>query len=459
MSASRTRQILDSLVGAHLIEQCGPDRYEFHDLLRAYATDQAQREEPAEERAEAIQRVLTWYLHTAAAAQDWIRPTKEHVVPASPANDVHPLAFPDFDTAVDWAEAEHTNMLRSVRAAEAARLDRLTWQLAAALWNVLPSSASVPDSLAVDRIGLNAAVRLGDRAAEALLLTCLGVDQTRLNRFSESLDHYQHALAIRRDSGDRGGEADSLNLLGLTHLRMRHLDDAALNFEAAITLFQELGSTRRATNSLSNLASTHYRAGHLTDADAAVREVLAAHRPIEDRRGEGNALRLLSDVQCEQGDIEGALHTAHAALDIALDLRNQRLEGFWLSTLGNAQHANGDFADALESFQRSAVLHRRLGDRSREAVAWQGAGETYRSLGRPDEAADFHRQAAATHRELHDPWNEALALDGLAAALIGEDPATARRHWTAALDLIAEYNDTRATQTRERIGRRLTDPT
>lgn len=455
ITASRTRQLLDSLVGAHLVEQTGPDRYEFHDLLRAYATDQAQRKESPGERAAALHRVLTWYLHTADTVQGWVSPDEERLVPASAESDVHTLTFPDYNAAVDWSEIEHANMLRSVRAAEAAGLDRLTWQLASVLWNARPSSASVTDSLAVDRIGLAAAGRLGDRAAEGLLLTCLGVDQTRMNRFSESLELHQSALAIRRDVGDQSGEADSLNLIGLTHLWTRKLDDAALNFEAAIALFQELGSAHWAANSLSNLASTHYRAGRLTDAETAVREALAAHRSLDNRRGEGNALRLLSDVRCEQGDVTAALQAAQDALDIALDLRHDRLEGFWLITLGNAQQASGEFADALESYQRSAVLHRRLGDRSREAVAWQGAGETYRRLDRTDEAADFHRQAATTHRELNDPWNEALALDGLAAALLGEDAEAARRHWTAALELIAEYDDARAAQMRERIGRAL----
>jgi hypothetical protein len=39
LPASRTRQLLDDLVGAHLLEQTAPDRFQFHDLLRAYIRD------------------------------------------------------------------------------------------------------------------------------------------------------------------------------------------------------------------------------------------------------------------------------------------------------------------------------------------------------------------------------------------------------------------------------------
>jgi hypothetical protein len=59
LSTARAHRLLDSLAGAHLLEQTAPDRYEFHDLLRAYATDQAQYEETPETRAAAVRRILT----------------------------------------------------------------------------------------------------------------------------------------------------------------------------------------------------------------------------------------------------------------------------------------------------------------------------------------------------------------------------------------------------------------
>jgi hypothetical protein len=65
-------------------------------------------------------------------------------------------------------------------------------------------------------------------------------------------------------------------------------------------------------------------------------------------------------------------------------------------------------------------------------------------------------------RELGDAWQEALALDGLAAALAetlspGEGPGQARRHWQEAMDLLADYDDPRARDIRERIAQRLTE--
>ena len=450
-SIRRTRQLLDVLFGAHLLEQTAPDRYEFHDLLRAYATDQAQTDEDATGRRAALQRVLDWYLHTADAAQSRLKPAENHVALDPPAEGVIPLTFSDYDRAADWSEREHPNFLPAVRAAEKAGLDRHAWQLAAVLWNAKALSIAITDWLAMGQIGLSAARRVGERAAEAGLLESLGFGQTKINQLAESTDYHQAALAIRQELGDREGEATSLNALGLVHLRRRQLDDAEARFEQALALFGELGSTHWATVSLANRALARYEAGRLTGAAEDILQALTAHRANGDRRSTGNSLWILSAIHLESGEPREALQTATDAVDIALDLRNHTAEGLWLLALGNAQLSLGAEADALTSFHRSATLHRQLGDRSREALAWSGAGQTYQRLGRRDEAAGFHRRAAAVHRELGDPWHEALALAALATAVHSADPAESRRHRENALRLLAGYGDRRATEIRARI--------
>ncbi|RYJ28337.1 SARP-family transcriptional regulator [Streptomyces sp. L-9-10] len=454
LTAPRARQLLDSLVGAHLLEQTAPDRYQFHDLLRAYATDQAQHEEPPEGRTAALRRILDWYLHTADAAQSWISPAELHLELSPPAAEVRPLSFADFDAAVDWAEREHTNLLQAVRVAAHTGDDRLAWHLSAVLANAYSPSAPVADWPTVGRIGLAAARRLGDRRGEAQLLTELGMSHTRNNRLGESHENHSAALRIWRELGDRAGEAHSLNLIGLVHLHRRELTRAADLFEQAITAFREQDAAHWEATVLSNLAGAHYRAGRLPEAFTAARRALASHRALNNPRGEGNILRLLSHLELEQGEAEKALGTARDAVDIALTLRDHRLEGYWLLALGDAQRANGRPADALTSYQRSATLHRRLGNQSREALAWNSTAEVYRRLGRDEEAAHFHRRAVAVHRELGDTWDEAMALDGLAEALFADDPEAALGHWTEALALLAGHDDPRAVAVRGRIERR-----
>ncbi len=456
ISTARAQHLLDVLAGAHLLEQTAPDRYEFHDLLRAYATDQAQYEETPQTRDAAVRRVLTWYLRTADAAQTWINPHEAHIPldPLDPA--VTPPAFADYDQALRWYELEAANLLAAARAAEAAGLDRIAWQLPAVLRSVHMLLNPFEEWLAMGGIGLRAARRLGDRAAEAEILESLGMAHTQAHRLSEGAEHHQGALAIRRERGDRLGEALSLNDIGLIHLRQRRLSDAKARFEESLALFRDLGAAHWEAVATSNIAEAGYELGEAPAAGDLARRALEAYRASGDQGGEGNALRIMSAVQRDLGRPEDALRSAQGAVDIALRHRNAMWEGFWLLELAKSQQLLGHLADALASYQRAAVLQRRLGDRSREARAWHGAGEVYRHMGRFEEAADFHRSAAAAHRSLNDGWQLALALDGLATALhkAGENEE-ARRHRSEALRLLAAYDDPRAERMRATIAEAL----
>ncbi|WP_443072022.1 tetratricopeptide repeat protein [Streptomyces sp. NBC_01477] len=452
---ARVRQLLDDLVGAHLLEQTAPDRFQFHDLLRAYATDQARAEEPAAQRGAALRRVLGWYLHTADRAQNRIRPAEPHVPLDEPPTTPPPLAFPDYDSAVDWSEREQGNFRGLVDAAASAGFDSLAWQLAEALWAALPPSASYAEWLDTGHAGLAAAVRCQETAARIRLLSDLGIGLRLLNRLDEALGRHREALSLARTAGSRVEEARSLNLMGLIELRTRSLGPAEQHFAEAGAVFREQDDRRRTAMALSNLARTRLEAGRPEEAAAAVHEALSAHRAAGNRQSIGNALNIAAEVHLERGDIDAARAAIDEALDIALGLRNHRLEGYWLLTLGSVQRATGQYGAALTSYQRSAALHRRLGDRSREALAWRGAGQTYVQLDRHAEAVDFHRRAVALHREAGDTWQRARELDCLAAALAPADPATAHALRTEVLGCLAAYTDPRAAGMRDRVRRQL----
>lgn len=69
-----SEQSLDILVRVHLLERPAGDRYQFHDLVRSYAVDQACEEDPPEHRHDATRRLLLWYLRSADAAQPYVNP-------------------------------------------------------------------------------------------------------------------------------------------------------------------------------------------------------------------------------------------------------------------------------------------------------------------------------------------------------------------------------------------------
>ncbi|MDX3854444.1 tetratricopeptide repeat protein [Streptomyces sp. AK02-01A] len=458
LALGRARQLLDDLVGAHLLEQIGPDRYQFHDLLRAYASDQAHDEEPVEQRKAALRRVLDWYLHTADAAQTWLQPGEDHLSLPGTTTVLPPPVFSDYDAAADWAERERATFPHLVQAAAAAGLHQHAWQLTATLWNALSASASFVDWLDFGLVGLASAEHVNDTNGQLLLLNQLGMSHRSVHQLDQAVDYLSRALVLARTAGNRVEEAHALNLLGLIHLRARRLDAAASHFAQAIGVFREVNGDRWAASALSNFAGAHLEAGRLPEAATAIQAALDAHRALDNQQSVGNALWLTAALHLERNDIAAAREAIDEALGIALSLRNRGLEGFWLLTLGDIQRAAGQYGDALASYQRSAMLHRRIGDRSREALAWRGTGQTYAVMERHGDAVAFHRQAAAVHRGLGDLWQLAVELDQLAAAVHAEDPEAARAHWTEALTHLALHTDPRAESLRSRMERRTAGP-
>ncbi|GAA3780136.1 tetratricopeptide repeat protein [Plantactinospora mayteni] len=454
----RVRQQLDVLVGAHLLEQPAPGRYQFHDLLRAYALDQIRLLEPPDAQAEALHRVLGWYLHTADAAQSRIAPFDRYRLTEPVPTDVRPLTFDSYESALRWYQTEATNLVGATRAAAEADLHTFAWQLAAVLRAIYIHQNAFDDWLATSRIGVDSAARTGNRAGQAEALESAGKACFQSRRLDEAETSHRAALAIRRSLGDRFGEAKSINALGLIGLRRRRLADARASFGQSRAIFHDLGERRWEALMQSNLAETLCELQQPQAAAEILNAALAVFRELGDRFGEGNALFLLSWAQRRLGDLTRARAAIDQALTIADDDENQVWQAHWLVELGKAQRAAGQPADALISYQRAASIQRQLGDRSREAFAIEGAGQAYEQLGRVAEATDFYRAAADTHRELNDRWGLAQSLHHLASALDQQDyPAQARSYWEQALPLLADFDDPEANTLRQRITEALTN--
>lgn len=453
-STAQVRRLLDVLVGAHLIDQSAPGRYQLHDLLRAYAADQALHAETAESRQLAVQRVLGWYARSADAAVAVIFPHARR--PELEPGDG--LAFDDRARALEWYEAERVNLVAAVRGAAEQGAHGTAWRLAALLRNIHATRNEFDDWFETARIGLGSAQQDGDRYGEAELRESLGKANLQYRRLAESEQHHRSALEIRQEIGDRLGEAVSINALGLVALRHRDLTGARSLFERCGELARELGDAGWQALAACNLGEIWCELGDFGAAGEQLNIALGRYRELDDRAREGNALFLIARVQRESGDAAAASATISDALAIAAEFGNRMWEGYWLTEQARVQRVLGAPGDALISYQRSLSLQQQLGDRTREALALHGIGETYRELGRCREAADFHRRSAAIHRELGDHWQLALSLDGLAIATESDGaPEPAVGFWSEALDRLAGFDDPIAVPMRDRIANLIRD--
>ena len=121
---------LEVLVDAHLLESPAPDRYRLHDLLRAYAAERAEADEPARLIEEAVRRLLGWYLRTADAAASIVAPPYRDRVPLDPPEPgSQPLSFGTAGQALHWCEQERANLVAATRQAASYGLHDIAWKL------------------------------------------------------------------------------------------------------------------------------------------------------------------------------------------------------------------------------------------------------------------------------------------------------------------------------------------
>ncbi len=359
---------LEVLVDAQLLQSPAPDRYRFHDLLKAYAADRARREETAADRDEAIRRLLAWYLHTVDAVAHMVSPHRYQFELAAPGLGGEPLTFHSLDEALNWCEVERTNLVAATRQAAAAGLHEIAWQLPVAAVAFFNRRTYWADWVETNQIALASVRVLGDQRGEALVLNCLGTAYLR-RRMAEATDYFEPALAIRRQIHDLAGEVQTATSLADIYRLLQRYDEALELLKRALEIQRQAANPYSQGVVLNNLGETYLALGRVAEAVDSLEHARDIFREIDDSRGEGYAL----------------------------------------NNLGEAYLAQGRVADAIAFLEQALNLRHAAGDRLEEAETLLPLVGAYRAENAPGRAAECFRQALQIFDEL-DETQQAAAL-------------------------------------------------
>jgi tetratricopeptide (TPR) repeat protein len=450
------RRALDILLGAFLIQTVRPHRYELHDLLRAYALDQARSMDSAAERREALDRMLRWYIAAASQACLLLSPGDQFGVDVRPPAGSEPVVFDDAAAAFEWFDTERPNLVGNARAALDAGLPQRAWELAMVLNPIHAQHFTFDDWSVLSEIAVTAAEAIPDPSVRAAALDNRGRFLFRRGALDEARATHARALAIREEMGDQQGICRSLNALGLVGLRSRQLAEAAAYFTATAERASLIGDARWERAGRMNLAEAQLEAGEVTPARQEAARLSRLFAEPHDPAYEGNALWLLSWAERLAGNLTAARAAIDAALRIAENASNRMWEAFWLIEAARVHLAARDTDEAMNCCRMAASLERQIGDHSREATALDLAGEVLLATGNAEDAAAFHHEAARMHRQLGDRWQQALATAHLADCEQALGLAGAfREHLTSALALLSQFPDNQAARLRADIQARL----
>jgi tetratricopeptide (TPR) repeat protein/transcriptional regulator with XRE-family HTH domain len=356
-------EALRELADVGLAAEPAPERYALHDLLRAYACEQARERDSSEELRAAAHRMLDYYLHTAAAASRALDPGQETMMLGPPRPGVKAEVLADADQALAWFAAEHKVLLAiTAQVAEDGSAEyavRLPWTMAC----FLHRNGQFHDLAASQQAALACAERLGDLAGQARTHRHLGAAYTRLGQASLAHAHLTRAVDLSRRLGDQAQEARAHLDLGVLFEREHRLPDAQSSSLRALCLALLAGDELLQAKALNNIGYNH--------------AVL--------------------------GDVRLGLANCQRALDLVRKTGNPSLEASTWDSLGYIHRHVGDYRQAASSYRQAIRLFREAGARYQTARSLDRLGDTYAAVHDTQAARETWQQAQAILDDLAHP--------------------------------------------------------
>ncbi|NNN33868.1 tetratricopeptide repeat protein, partial [Streptomyces sp. S3(2020)] len=346
IAPAAVRPLLVELTRAHLLTEHVPGRYSCHDLLRTYAMELTEVHDRAEERDSAVRRLLDHYLHTAHAAGRrfspwWTTCPLDEAAPGAGSE-----AFEDDRQALGWFTAERQVLREVVALAVQSGCDGHVWRFAWMLERFHDRQGHWHDSAALQRAGLDTAIREGHATARAHLHRGLARASARLERYDDAQAHIRLSLDLFAELGDGLGLAHAHRSHGWLLDRLNRHTEALDAAGRALALYRAVGDHVAATSALHALGWTHVLRGDHLRAAAYFEEALAR----------------LADCGTEHG------------------VNRYGEAGAW-DSLGITRHHLGQHERAVACYQCALRLYREVGDTFNEAGTLRHLGDTYLATG------------------------------------------------------------------------------
>lgn len=462
------RRDLETLVDAHLVGVAGVDetgevRYRLHDLLRLYARELAERDDPAPQRASALRRALGGWLELAGEAAEHV-PGPCYAVMHGPAARWSPppsvrsrlLADP-----MGWFAAERAALVAEVGQAVDLRLTEYAWDLAASMERYCDVRGLYDEWRHMHERALSLCEETRDRRGEAVLLRGLlevttwtspagnGPAMMRMRTMAsrlldlftelddpvgmadamvamvwgrvadgqndEALSLAERALHVAREAGYVGGQARALHVTAVVHGEGAP-HEARECLEEALVIAKELANPRIVATIVQFLGAAHALCGDIATGKDLLDESIAMARDLGDRYLETFSLLYLAKLFVAIGD-----ERAGPTLDLALtysqagNFRHHLADA--LGVFGELKMAEGDLPGAVSCLERSVQVWRTRGWIPFLARALRTLGDAHAAAGDHDAARAGWTEA----RELFERIGDTAGLLSVEERLTSRD--------------------------------------
>jgi tetratricopeptide (TPR) repeat protein len=376
IAPDRVRGLLAELARGYLLAEQRPGRYACHDLLRAYAAEQAHQHEDEATRQAAVGRLLDYCLHIACTAATLIDPFFAPAAP-DPAPEAAVSGPATTEEALAWFTAERASLLGTVSLAAGSGLASHAWRLAWALSTHLLRRGLWSDHAVACQSGLDAARGAGDTAGEAHCLLLLGLGYARSGRHPEAVPLLHEALRLLAEVDGHGRTrvyAHS-SLTWIAELEGRRTD-MLTHAERALELSWAAGDRSMEIMSLGDVGYCHAKLGNYSQAIRYCGQALARSKAAGERAYESASWDSLGYIYHKLGDHRRSVTCYERSLGLAREVADRFNEAGILDRLGDVHASAGDHDAArwawMQSLRTFDEIDHPEGDRVRVKVRLAG---------------------------------------------------------------------------------------
>ncbi len=350
-----TDRLLERLHDAHLLLQPEPDRYGFHDLLRAFATEFVQIDE--EDGMNAFRRLTDFAVRSAAQADRRLTPYRFVPEVTFDSETPEPARLDDGEMAMSWFRAEWPGLVALCRAAGERGEHERCWQLAFFLRDFFFVAKLWDPWLDTHRWARVSAEAIGNTWALATTTANLGVAHVDRGDLDAASACYGEALTLFRRIGDGHGESTALAHSGWAdHYRGKHAE-ALRDLRQAQAFYVRDGNLRNAAITGRGIALVLTAMGQAAEAAALAAETLSVFDELGLDLDAAMALNCAGWAWFHTDRRADAASAYQAAVKRAESCGSPYETARAYTGLGNVAAAEGSAGRAAELWERADEIH------------------------------------------------------------------------------------------------------
>lgn len=356
---------LDDLSRMSLVTEPIYERYSLHDLVRVYAAEWAARRD-AEERAQLVERVLSFLLHNAWACDRKLDAGRRLPIPEPSGIEV--VAPSTVGEAMSWFDAEYSTLTAALRLAEERGLDRYTWLLSMTLVTFQWRSDRHLDAIRYLTTALTAARREGGPTDIAMVHRMLAGTHRGLGDTAQATRELRTAVRLSEDGGDLPGVAMGRYVLGVLLRESGAPTEALEYFTASLSAFEQLSDVLNQGMALSGIGNACCDLGQYDEALEYCSRSLAVLKTTDDVNGQAHALFSLGRIRMGLAEHDAATGDFERALDLYRSLSYGSRQARTLVWLSDALGGAGRLPEAARTMEQARSELEGLGESDLDAA-------------------------------------------------------------------------------------------